>query len=467
MKPVIVLVGRPNVGKSTLFNCLTKSRDALVADFPGLTRDRKYGLGKVGACDYLVVDTGGLSGYREAIEGRMADQTRLALNEATNIVLIVDAREGLTVIDELIATELRCYNKPTVLAVNKSDGLDPEQACAEFHALGFDHPHPIAAAHGRGVRVMLDSILSGFSQFEPIDEELAKGNHRAIRIAFVGRPNVGKSTLVNRLVGEQRLLTFDQPGTTRDSVEVPFEKEAQSYILIDTAGVRRRSRVVEAVEKFSVIKSLQAIDSSHVVIMVLDARQGVGDQDASLLGLIVQTGRALVLAVNKWDGLSADEKARVKRELDNRLTFLDFAERQMISALHGTGVGELMHAVQRAFRSALLKVPTAELTRLLEQAVQNHPPPLVKRRRIKFRYAHQGGQNPPRIVIHGNQTQSIPGAYQRYLMNFFRKSLGLSGTPVRLEFKSGENPYAGRRNRLTPRQQRKRKRMLRHVKKRS
>lgn len=468
MKPIVVLVGHPNVGKSTLFNCLTHSRDALVANYPGLTRDRQYGFGKVGDYQYLVVDTGGLSGSRESLDQRMADQTRIALDEASHIVHLVDAREGLTATDQFIAAALRAYNKPVTLVVNKTDGLDPEQACAEFHSLGFSSIQPIAAAHNRGIRSLMERLFAGTPQaeFRNKQETLAP-EIEAIRIALVGKPNVGKSTLINRLVGEPRLLTFDQPGTTRDSIEVPFEKQGQQYILIDTAGLRRRSRVTETVEKFSIVKSLQAIESAHVVILVLDAKQGISEQDASLLGLVVQSGRSVVLAINKWDGLSPDDKASTERMLDLRLAFLDFVKQHRISALYGTGVDGLMRSVRRAYRSAVAKFATAELTRLLQDAIESHPPPLVRGRRIKLRYAHQGGHNPPCIIIHGNQTEHLPDTYKRYLMNYFRRALDLTGTPVSLEFKTGENPYAGRRNQLSPRQQQKRKRLLRHVKKRS
>ena len=463
MKPVIVLVGRPNVGKSTLFNHLTRTRDALVADFPGLTRDRKYGLGRDGGLQYVVIDTGGLTDIRDTIEAPIATQTRVAINEADTVVFIVDAREGLTAMDEYIATELRRYNKPIILAVNKIDGIDPNQASAEFHNLGFGDLYPITASNGGGIATMMHHVLTRY----PLEEQehaAAVAEDTRIRIAFIGRPNVGKSTLINRLLGEERLLTEDTPGTTRDSIEVPFERGDQPYTLIDTAGVRRRSRVKEKIEKFSVVKSLQAIASSHVVIMLVDARQGIAEQDASLLGLVIESGRAIVLAINKWDGLSSEHKSRVKNELDLRLPFMNFAEVHFISARYGSGIGKLMEAVQRAYHSSMVKVSTPELNRLMEQAVRTHLPPLVRGRRIKLRYVHQGGQNPPHFVIHGNQTNLIPSAYKRYLTNYFRTALHLRGTPVRLEFKTGANPFAGRRNKLTPRQQRKRTRLLRHVK---
>jgi GTP-binding protein len=465
MKPVIALVGHPNVGKSTLFNVLTKSRDALVADFPGLTRDRKYGVGRLGERDYLVVDTGGLSGEREGLAPLMAEQIRIALDEAHAIVLLVDGREGLGAADEAMAGLVRGQGKPAVVAVNKTDGMDPDQASAEFYALGIPGLHAIAAAHGRGVRPMIEALLATLG---PIDTgpPAASQEGSGVRVAFIGRPNVGKSTLINRLLGTERLLTDVSPGTTRDSVEVPFERDAQQYILVDTAGVRRRSRIRELVERFSVIKSLQAVDAADVVVMVLDASEGVSDQDASLLGGVLESGRALVLAVNKWDRVGAHERRGVRAELERRLPFLGFAERHMISALRGTGLGGLLKAVDRAQRSATISVSTSQLSRLLEQAVAAHPPPMVRGRRIKLRFAHQGGSSPPRIVIHGNQTERLPGAYRRYLMNFYTESLGLKGAAVRLEFKTGENPYAGRRNTLTPRQQRKRQRLLRRVKRR-
>lgn len=462
MNPVIALVGRPNVGKSTLFNWLTKTRDALVADYPGLTRDRQYGLGITDNWRYLVVDTGGLSGEREGIDRHMAEQTRQAVDEADVVLFLIDAREGLTPADQSIAQELRVTGKPIVLVLNKTDGIDADQAVAEFYALGLGTPHAVAAAHGRGVASLMRAVLADFPPNEVEEEEDSSSD---IRIAFVGRPNVGKSTLVNRILGEERVVAFDQPGTTRDSIEIPFERDAQAYTLIDTAGVRRRARIKETIEKFSIIKALQAVESAHVVIMVLDAREGIAEQDAHLLGLILEAGRALVLAVNKWDGLSVDQRDQVKRELDLRLPFLDFAEKRFISALHGTGVGDLFKAVLRAHRSASMKVSTSRLTDLLELALQAHQPPLVRGRRIKLRYAHQGGQNPPVIVIHGNQTERLPGSYKRYLVNYFRDALRLVGTPIRLELKSTSNPYAGRRNTLTPRQERKRQRMMKHIKK--
>ncbi|WJW76269.1 ribosome biogenesis GTPase Der [Thiohalobacter sp. IOR34] len=462
MLPVIALVGRPNVGKSTLFNRLTRSRDALVADLPGLTRDRKYGEGRLGERPYLVVDTGGLSGDEVGIDALMARQSWQAVEEADAIIFLVDARDGLTATDQAIADRLRRTAKPVYLAVNKTDGLDPQLALIDFHALGLGDPLPIAAAHGHGVRQLIERVLDELPEREVPDA--AAERQQGIRIALIGRPNVGKSTLLNRILGEERVVAYDQPGTTRDSVYVPFERDGKHYTLIDTAGVRRRSRIGEAVEKFSVIKALQAMEAAHVTILVLDAQAGIADQDATLAGLAAEAGRALVVAVNKWDGLDAEARERIKQDLDRKLPFLGFAELFFISALHGSGVGELFDAVQRCYASATAHFSTAELTRLLEQAVQEHQPPLVRGRRIKLRYAHQGGQNPPLIVIHGNQTERVPDSYRRYLVNFFRHRLRLVGTPIRIEFRTGDNPYKDRRNTLTPRQVHKRKRLMKKVK---
>jgi len=464
MNPVIALVGRPNVGKSTLFNYLTRSRDALVADMPGLTRDRQYGIGKVGERPYIVVDTGGLSGNEAGVESLMVRQVQQAVDEAHVVLFLVDGRDGLTASDEAIARWLRQHGKNVVLVVNKTDTGDPSLLSAEFFALGLGEPAPIAAVHGRGVRSLLERVMVLLPEPEAeLEGEEAAGDR--IKVAVIGRPNVGKSTLVNRILGEERVVVFDMPGTTRDSIFIPFERDGQSYTLIDTAGVRRRARVDEAIEKFSVIKTLQAIEEANVVLMVLDAREGISEQDASLLGFVLDAGRALVLAVNKWDGLSQDQRDNVRRELDLKLPFLDFAKLHYISALHGTGVGELFGSVKRAYASAMRKFSTPELTRLLESALMAHQPPLAGGRRIKLRYAHQGGKNPPLIIIHGNRTDEIPGSYQRYLINFFREQLRLEGTPVRVEFKGGVNPYADKKNLLTPRQMHKRQRLVKHIKK--
>lgn len=464
MVPVIALVGRPNVGKSTLFNRLTGTRDALVADLPGLTRDRQYGIAKLGreGRPYMVVDTGGLSDDPEGIESLMESQVWVAVEEADAVLFLVDGRGGLTAADEAIGAELRQLKKPVHLVVNKSEGVDEDIASAEFHALALGRPYAISAAHNHRVFSLIENVLEPF----PEDEEDACEEQSAVRVAVVGRPNVGKSTLINRLIGEERLLAYDMPGTTRDSIEVPFEEDGREYVLIDTAGVRRRGKIHDTVEKFSVIKAFQAVERSNVVVMVMDAREGMTDQDATLLGMVIDSGRALVIAFNKWDGMDPSDRERSRSELERRLHFLDYVTIHTISALHGSGIRDLFDTVNRAYRSATREMKTPELTRILEQSVAAHPPPLVHGHRIKMRYAHQGGQNPPRIVIHGNQLGSVPNAYRRYLMNQFRKAFTLDGTPVRLEFRTGSNPYAGKRNRLTDRQVRKRQRLKKFTSKR-
>jgi len=471
MLPVIALAGRPNVGKSTLFNRLTGTRDALVADFPGLTRDRQYGFGRIGPVPYVLVDTGGVGERDDDLSGLMAGQTWRALDEADAVILLVDARGGMTAGDERIATELRRRGMRVIVAVNKAEGLDPDVACAEFHALGLGESIAISSAHGDRVAHMMDEVLERFATEPETDEAEAAAEasaaDQAITVAVIGRPNVGKSTLVNRLVGDDRVVAFDQPGTTRDSIRVPFERDGQHYTLIDTAGIRRRSRVEEGIEKFSIIKALQAVDAASVVIAMLDASEGITDQDASLLGLVLERGRALVLGVNKWDGLPGEQRDTVRRQIDVKLPFIDFAPLHFVSALHGTGVGELMASVRRAHRAATADMATPELTRVLRAAVEQHPPPLVRGRRIRLRYAHQGGRNPPVIVIHGNQTDSVPKAYRRFLVNRFREAFRLQGAPIRLEFRSSDNPFAGRRNTLTPRQKHKRERMIKRMKGRS
>jgi GTP-binding protein len=463
MLPVIALVGRPNVCKSTLFNRLTRSRDALVADQPGLTRDRKYGVGRLGPKPYLVVDTGGLSGESEGVDALMAQQVQRAIDEADQVLFLVDAKAGCSAADEQIAERLRRTGKPVTAVVNKSDGRDPDLAASEFHLLGLGEPVPIAAVHGHGVRALIEQVLDAL----PADtwDEPAEEETRGTLVAVVGRPNVGKSTLVNRLLGEERVVAFDEPGTTRDSQFIPFRLDDRDYTLIDTAGVRRRGRISEAIEKFSVIKTLQAIEQANVVILVLDAQQGLAEQDASLAGHILESGRAVVVAVNKWDGLTPQQRDKAKKDMERRLGFLDFASWYFVSALHGSGVGHLLGAVDKAYANAVRKLGTPELTRILEQAVTEHQPPVVRGRRIKLRYAHQGGRNPPIIVIHGNQTEALPETYRRFLINRYRQTLKLDGTPIRLELKSGHNPYEGKQNTLTPRQQRKRQRLKRFVSK--
>ena len=460
MLPVIALVGRPNVGKSTLFNVLTGTRDALVADLPGLTRDRQYGYGRRGG-HYIVVDTGGLVAAPEGVEALMAAQTERAVAEADRVVLVVDAREGPTAADRHVAERLRRSGKPLIVAANKCEGMDPELAALEFHALALGAPLAISAAHGEGIDALAGAMLAGL-EMPPARTEEAE----AIRIAVVGRPNVGKSTLINRLIGEERLVAYDEPGTTRDSVRVPFERDGRHYVLIDTAGVRRRARVEEAVEKFSVVKALQAIDDAHVVIGVLDAHETIAEQDATLLGHVAERGRALILAINKWDHIPPEQRDHVRNQLALKLPFLEFAPRHFISALHGSGVGELLGAARRAAEAALREMPTPELTRVLEKALEAHQPPLVRGRRIKLRYAHQGGRNPPVIIVHGNQIKHVPEAFRRYLINTFREAFQLHGTPVRVEFRSDSNPYAGRRNELNERQRKKRARLIRHSRER-
>ncbi len=440
MNPVIALVGRPNVGKSTLFNRLTRSRDALVADFAGLTRDRKYGEGKVGGKPYIVIDTGGISGDEDGIDSVMAEQSLLAIEEADIVLFMVDGRAGLNVADSMIAEHLRRQGKDAWLIVNKTDGIDPDVAEGEFYELGMNHtPISIAASHGRNVTVMMQHILEPFpEEVDEVHEQLLKDG---IRIGVVGRPNVGKSTLVNRILGEDRVVVFDEPGTTRDAIAIPFERDEQKYTLIDTAGIRRRKNVTEAVEKFSIIKTLEAVRECNVAVMVIDARTGIVEQDLHLLDFILQSGRALVIAVNKWDGLDSDIKDKIKEDVDRRLGFVNYADVHFISALHGTGVGHIYKSINKAFESAMSQWQTNRLTTILEDVVQEHQPPIVRGRRIKLRYAHQGGKNPPIIVVHGNQTDSLPESYKRYLTNTFRKVLKVKGTPIRFEFKSGTNPF--------------------------
>jgi GTP-binding protein len=461
--PSIAIVGRPNVGKSTLFNRLTRSRDALVADHPGLTRDRQLGFGRAGSRRYLVVDTGGLHGEGGALAAAVARQTGRAIAECDACIFLVDAREGLTSGDQAIASELRTAGKPVYLAINKCEGLDADQAVAEFSELGIAHPVAISAEHGDGVAALIELILGRFeAQDAPADDDRAL----RINVAIVGRPNVGKSTLVNRIFGEQRVLTSELPGTTRDSIAVAFDRDGQRYCLVDTAGIRRRSRVTDVVEKFSIIKALQAIDRAEVVIAVLDATETVTDQDASLLGLVVDSGRSLIVAVNKWDNLPAEQRERVRRDLERKLRFVDFASTHFISALHGSGVGELFPAIDAAWASAYVEVPTAALTTMLHEIAEANPPPLLGGRRVRLRYAHMGGHNPPRIIVHGTRTDLIPGPYLRYLERAFRERLGLHGTPVRIEFRQGDNPFRGKTNPLRPRAAKKRKRMLDHRRRR-
>jgi GTP-binding protein len=442
MLPTLALVGRPNVGKSTLFNRLTRSRDALVADLPGLTRDRHYGRGRLGGKPHIVVDTGGLEpGARSGIFQEMARQSLQAVDEADVVLFLVDGREGLTPSDEAIARELRKRGRPLVLVVNKSEGRSREAVAGEFHALGLGEPVAISAAHGDGVDALIEAVLQPF----PLQEPAPEHDPGRIRVAVVGRPNVGKSTLVNALLGEERVIAFDQPGTTRDSIYIDFERGARRYTLIDTAGVRRRGKVEETAEKFSVLKTLQAIEDANVVILLLDAQQDIVDQDAHIAGYILDAGRALVVAVNKWDGVDEAQRQQVKRDLERKLAFLSFARLHFVSALTGQGLGGLLPSVDAAYAAAMMKLPTPKLTRALIDATSRQPPPRAGLFRPKLRYAHQGGSNPPIIVIHGNQLNALPDSYRRYLSRCFTETFKLQGTPLRLQFKVTENPYARRK----------------------
>jgi GTPase len=445
MLPVIALVGRPNVGKSTLFNVLTGTRDAIVADVPGLTRDRQYGFGRLGPVPCVVIDTGGLVENPVGLAAQMRAQTERAVAEADRLIFLADARAGLNPQDHFVAGELRRSGKPVTLALNKGEGLDADVVAADFHALGFGEPLVIAASHGQGCEELMEHVLAGFPP-----EAAEEPDDGAIRIAIIGRPNVGKSTLLNRLLGEERVIASEQPGTTRDSILVPFERDGRAFVLIDTAGVRRRAKVEDVVERASVAKTLQAIAEAHVVILVLDAHEGIAEQDASVLGIALERGRALIIAVNKWDGIAPEQRAQIERQLSLKLDFVPFAPQIFISARHGTGVGELMQATVRAYEAAMRTLPTRELTRTLEHALTVHQPPLVRGRRIKLRYAHQGGRNPPRIIVHGNQTNAVPDAYTRYLANVFRKSYDLFATPVFIEYRTDKNPYV-RERRVKPR----------------
>ncbi|UUM29988.1 ribosome biogenesis GTPase Der [Vibrio japonicus] len=487
MVPVVALVGRPNVGKSTLFNRLTRTRDALVADFPGLTRDRKYGQAKLGEHEFIVIDTGGIDGTEEGVETKMAEQSLAAIDEADVVLFMVDGRAGLNPADIAISNHLRKIEKPSMLVVNKVDGIDADAASADFWQLGVESMYQIAAAHGRGVGALIDRALNPFAEkmaeealgeiqdlTDFIDEEEEKLDYteeeaeaefkrlqdQPIKLAIIGRPNVGKSTLTNRILGEERVVVYDMPGTTRDSIYIPMERDGREYVLIDTAGVRRRKRINETVEKFSVVKTLKAIEDANVVLVVIDARENISDQDLSLLGFALNAGRSIVIAVNKWDGLDIDVKEHVKKELDRRLGFVDFARIHFISALHGTGVGHLFESVQEAYKSATTRVGTSVLTRIMKMATDDHQPPLIRGRRVKLKYAHAGGYNPPIVVIHGNQVNELPDSYKRYLMNYYRKSLEIMGTPIRINFQSSDNPFENKTSKMTLSQERKRKRLM-------
>ena len=442
MKPVIALVGRPNVGKSTLFNRLTRSRDALVADLPGLTRDRHYGEGRMGERPFLVIDTGGFEPVaKDGILHEMAKQTRQAVAEADVVIFIVDGRQGLTPHDKTITDFLRRSGRQVMLVVNKAEGMKYTTVAADFYELGLGDPYVISAAHGDGVADLvdeaLDSALAGKPEEAPEDPAV-----RGIRIAIVGRPNVGKSTMVNTLLGEERVIAFDMPGTTRDSIEIPFERGGRHYTLIDTAGIRRKGKVFEAIEKFSVVKTLQSISEANVVLLLLDAQQDISEQDAHIAGFVLEAGRALVVGVNKWDGLTSDQRDHIKREMDRKLSFLSFAKFHFISALKSTGIAPLVKSIDAAYAAAMVKLPTPQLTRALQEALDHQQPRRKGSVRPKLRYAHQGGQNPPVIVIHGNTLNAIDDGYKRYLEKHFRESFSLVGTPLRIELRSGKNPFS-------------------------
>lgn len=458
MLPVVSIVGRPNVGKSTIFNALTQTRDALVADMPGVTRDRQYGICRVGANPCVLVDTGGLVSGAEGIDYLTAQQVLQAIEESTLVMFVVSARDGLTSADAEVAETLRRENKPVLLVANKTDGTDTDISLADFASLGFGEPSGIAAAHRRG----LDSLMREVADllppyFEEESEDDEEDDRR--RLAIIGRPNVGKSTLVNRLLGEERVMAFDMPGTTRDTIAVDLERDGISYQLIDTAGVRRRARINEVVEKFSVIKALQAIARAHVVILMVDAREGLTDQDTTLLSHVLEQGRGLVIALNKWDGLDPYHREQVLATLDRKLQYITWARKVRISALHGTGMGHLMKAVNESFESATRQFSTPELTRVLTRAFEAHQPPMSQGRTAKLRYAHQGGKLPPRIIIHGTRVDTVPDTYRRYLENAFTKAFKLVGTPVFIDFRGGKNPYKDQHNKLTDRQLSKRRRL--------
>lgn len=464
MTPVIAIVGCPNVGKSTLFNRLTRSRSALVADEPGVTRDRQYGYANLHDSGMLVCDTGGIAGstedHRQIVES-VSGQTMHAMEEADAVLWLVDGRSGLTAGDIELAAIMRTLTKPVLLVVNKIDGIGRESAVAEFHSMGgFAAPIPVSAQAGDGISELLDAIAAS----SPQGSALPADNTDVVKISVIGRPNVGKSTLINRIIGENRVLTSDLPGTTRDSITIPFRRRQNDYFLIDTAGIRRRHKVTGKIEKFSVIKSLKAIEECNVVILVLDARDVISDQDQTLLGIISQSGKSLIIAVNKWDGLSPYQKATIERQLERKTGFIDYAVIRHISALHGTGIGKLFDSVDKIIRSRQQDLNSSTITGFLQEAMAANPPPLVRGRRIKLKYAHLGGYDPVRIIIHGNQTRDIPANYRRYLAGQFRKKMKLTGTPVLIEFKHGDNPYKTFRNTLTRRQIRKRRRLIRHNK---
>ena len=461
MLPVVAIVGRPNVGKSTLFNALTRTRDALVADIPGVTRDRQYGISRVGSAPCVLVDTGGLISQAEGIEYLTARQVHQAIDESSLVIFLVSAKDGLSAEDQEIASHLRQQESNILLVVNKVDGTDPDVAVADFAALGFGQAVPVTAVQRSGMEKLMGAVSTQLPQVGTSPEE---DGDECLRLAIVGRPNVGKSTLVNHLLGEERMMASDLPGTTRDSISMKMERDGTHYELIDTAGVRRRSRVSDALEKFSVIKALQAIDRAHVVVLMLDAQEGLTDQDTTLLGHILQQGKALVLALNKWDGLEREHREQVLSEMDRRLRFVPWARTVRLSALYGSGLQELMDAVLEAWHSATREFSTSELTRVLQKAFEAHQPPMSRGRSARLRYAHSGGKLPPRIIIHGNRTDTIPDAYRRYLENTFIRHFKLKGTPLIINFRAGRNPFKDRKNVLTDRQKAKRRRLKKYIK---
>ncbi|XOD69809.1 MAG: ribosome biogenesis GTPase Der [Sodalis sp. (in: enterobacteria)] len=486
MIPSVALVGRSNVGKSTLFNRLTRTRDALVADFPGLTRDRQYGRAEWEGHEFIVIDTGGIDSAKEGVAIQMEEQSLVAIEEADIVLFIVDGRTGLMAADHDIARHLRTRQKTTVIVANKTDGIDTDSALSDFYALGMGIIIPIAASHGRGINSLMDKVFLPLLRYgtsvssakecvalcsddEPQTlvqaEKLFNLQAPLIKLTIVGRPNVGKSTLINRILGEERLVVYNIPGTTRDSIYIPIVRAGREYLLIDTAGVQKRTKVTQIIEKFSIIKTLQAINDANVVLLLIDAREGISNQDLSLLEFILNSGRSLVIAINKWDVLSRESRNELKEVLEHRLRFIDFARIHFISALYGSGVGNLFKSVNEAYQCATKQVSTAFLTRIMRMAVEEHAPPRVRGRSVKPKYAHAGGYNPPIIVIHGTQVQDLSDTYKRYMMNYFRRALGIRGTPIRIQFNEANNPFVGRRNTLTPTQLSKRKRLIRHVRK--
>jgi GTPase len=462
MIPVVAIVGRPNVGKSTLFNCLTRSRDALVSDVPGMTRDRQYGQAEFDGFHFIVIDTAGIGDDTEELDKLSIQQSIQAVKEADKVLFIVDGRAGLTPADSVIATTLRSMNKSIILVVNKTEGLDDDIVSADFFGLGFGAPCPIAASHKAGISDLIKHI---FADHIDIPDNTEKQTDTSIKLAIIGKPNVGKSTLTNRMLGEDRVIVYDQPGTTRDSIFIPLERHGKKYTLIDTAGLRRKGKIFETTEKFSVVKTLQAISTTHVVLYIIDAREGATDQDLRLIGFIIDSGKAIVLAVNKWDGMSEADREETRNTIDRKLGFLDFARTHYISALHGSGVGNLFDSVDEAYAAACKKLSTPEINKILKEAVLGHNPPLISGRRVKLRYAHAGGQNPPVIIIHGNQVEELPDFYTRYLENTYQQRLKLVGTPIKIYYKNSDNPFHETPNILSESQQRKRNRLISNAKK--